>query len=166
MWTMGDDFQYQYAETWFKEMDKLIHYVNKVNTSGSTENIDSEILHKNLELVSSTVWVVAVLCLLLSYISRKCNNLIQKRKILIQNKILSLFRCCPVHLSASWKTSWGNPYGEHKYLYLFRSSLNICKITETHLLSFSFDRTVELMHCTLLHQFMLMQNMQPMNLGL
>lgn len=30
MWTMGDDFQYQYAETWFKQMDKLIHYVNKV----------------------------------------------------------------------------------------------------------------------------------------
>lgn len=30
MWTMGDDFQYQYAESWFKEMDKFIHYVNKV----------------------------------------------------------------------------------------------------------------------------------------
>ncbi|KAH9608357.1 hypothetical protein KSS87_017812 [Heliosperma pusillum] len=29
MWTMGDDFAYQYAETWFKQMDKLIHYVNK-----------------------------------------------------------------------------------------------------------------------------------------
>lgn len=30
MWTMGDDFQYQYAESWFKQMDKLIHYVNQV----------------------------------------------------------------------------------------------------------------------------------------
>lgn len=30
MWTMGDDFQYQYAESWFKQMDKFIHYVNKV----------------------------------------------------------------------------------------------------------------------------------------
>lgn len=39
MWTMGDDFQYQYAESWFKEMDKLIHYVNKVNTSVSAENL-------------------------------------------------------------------------------------------------------------------------------
>ncbi|KAK3024438.1 hypothetical protein RJ639_042970 [Escallonia herrerae] len=29
MWTMGDDFQYQYAESWFKQMDKLLHYVNK-----------------------------------------------------------------------------------------------------------------------------------------
>ncbi|KAM0950051.1 putative alpha-mannosidase [Dioscorea sansibarensis] len=29
MWTMGDDFMYQYAETWFRQMDKLIHYVNK-----------------------------------------------------------------------------------------------------------------------------------------
>ncbi|KAK1388200.1 hypothetical protein POM88_016378 [Heracleum sosnowskyi] len=31
MWTMGDEFQYQYAETWFKQMDKLIHYVNLVS---------------------------------------------------------------------------------------------------------------------------------------
>ncbi|XP_058107981.1 alpha-mannosidase-like isoform X3 [Magnolia sinica] len=30
MWTMGDDFQYQYAESWFKQMDKFIHYVNKM----------------------------------------------------------------------------------------------------------------------------------------
>ncbi|KAG9442661.1 hypothetical protein H6P81_018515 [Aristolochia fimbriata] len=29
MFTMGDDFRYQYAESWFKNMDKLIHYVNK-----------------------------------------------------------------------------------------------------------------------------------------
>lgn len=33
MWTMGDDFQYQYAELWFKQMDKLIHYVKKVKLS-------------------------------------------------------------------------------------------------------------------------------------
>ncbi|GAB2212204.1 hypothetical protein Droror1_Dr00025555 [Drosera rotundifolia] len=29
MWTMSDDFQYQYAESWFRKMDKFIHYVNK-----------------------------------------------------------------------------------------------------------------------------------------
>ncbi|KAH9627165.1 hypothetical protein KSS87_018405 [Heliosperma pusillum] len=30
MWTMGTDFKYQYAHTWFRQMDKLIHYVNLV----------------------------------------------------------------------------------------------------------------------------------------
>ncbi|XP_042478440.1 alpha-mannosidase [Macadamia integrifolia] len=42
MWTMGDDFKYQYAESWFKEMDKLIHYVNKdgrVNALYSTPSL-------------------------------------------------------------------------------------------------------------------------------
>ncbi|EXB62835.1 Lysosomal alpha-mannosidase [Morus notabilis] len=28
MWTMGTDFKYQYAHTWFRQLDKLIHYVN------------------------------------------------------------------------------------------------------------------------------------------
>uniref|UniRef100_A0A1D1Y7A6 Alpha-mannosidase n=1 Tax=Anthurium amnicola TaxID=1678845 RepID=A0A1D1Y7A6_9ARAE len=42
MWTMGDDFQYQYAESWFREMDKFIHYVNKdgrINALYSTPSI-------------------------------------------------------------------------------------------------------------------------------
>ncbi|TYH29199.1 hypothetical protein ES288_A02G204700v1 [Gossypium darwinii] len=42
LWTMGDDFQYQYAETWFRQMDKFIHYVNKdgrVNALYSTPSI-------------------------------------------------------------------------------------------------------------------------------
>ncbi|KAK4583933.1 hypothetical protein RGQ29_021880 [Quercus rubra] len=42
MWTMGDDFRYQYAESWFKQMDKFIHYVNKdgrVNALYSTPSI-------------------------------------------------------------------------------------------------------------------------------
>ncbi|XP_074264405.1 alpha-mannosidase isoform X2 [Silene latifolia] len=42
MWTMGDDFVYQYAESWFKQMDKLIHYVNKdgrVNALYSTPSV-------------------------------------------------------------------------------------------------------------------------------
>ena len=29
MLTMGSDFNYQNANTWFKNLDKLIHYVNQ-----------------------------------------------------------------------------------------------------------------------------------------
>lgn len=42
MWTMGTDFRYQYAYTWYRNMDKLIHYVNKdgrVNALYSTPSI-------------------------------------------------------------------------------------------------------------------------------
>jgi alpha-mannosidase len=42
MWTMGDDFAYTYANTWFKQMDKLIHHVNldgRVNVLYSTPSM-------------------------------------------------------------------------------------------------------------------------------
>ncbi|XWS51498.1 hypothetical protein CRYUN_Cryun12cG0181500 [Craigia yunnanensis] len=42
MWTMGTDFKYQYARTWFRQMDKFIHYVNqdgRVNALYSTPSI-------------------------------------------------------------------------------------------------------------------------------
>ncbi|KAK9090007.1 hypothetical protein Sjap_023184 [Stephania japonica] len=42
MWTMGTDFKYQYAQTWFRNLDKLIHYVNidgRVNALYSTPSI-------------------------------------------------------------------------------------------------------------------------------
>ncbi|GMP34286.1 hypothetical protein CsSME_00007218 [Camellia sinensis var. sinensis] len=42
MFTMGTDFKYQYAHTWFRNMDKLIHYVNqdgRVNALYSTPSI-------------------------------------------------------------------------------------------------------------------------------
>lgn len=42
MWTMGTDFKYQYAHTWFRQMDKLIHYVNldgRINALYSTASI-------------------------------------------------------------------------------------------------------------------------------
>ncbi|KAK2974185.1 hypothetical protein RJ640_021476 [Escallonia rubra] len=42
MWTMGTDFKYQYAQTWFRNMDKLIHYVNqdgRVNALYSTPTL-------------------------------------------------------------------------------------------------------------------------------
>ncbi|KAH9288550.1 hypothetical protein KI387_032667, partial [Taxus chinensis] len=42
IWTMGEDFAYESAGTWFKQMDKLIHYVNKdgrVNAFYSTPTI-------------------------------------------------------------------------------------------------------------------------------
>ena len=31
MWTMGTDFKYQYANRWYQQMDKFIHYVNQVS---------------------------------------------------------------------------------------------------------------------------------------
>ncbi|XP_059293041.1 alpha-mannosidase isoform X1 [Lycium ferocissimum] len=52
MWTMGNDFKYQYAESWFKEMDKLIHYVNKdgrVNALYSTPSIYVDAKHATNE---------------------------------------------------------------------------------------------------------------------
>ncbi|KAL5581467.1 hypothetical protein UlMin_013909 [Ulmus minor] len=42
MFTMGTDFKYQYANSWFKQMDKFIHYVNldgRVNALYSTPSI-------------------------------------------------------------------------------------------------------------------------------
>ncbi|KAK3026722.1 hypothetical protein RJ639_042175, partial [Escallonia herrerae] len=42
MWTMGTDFRYQYAVSWFRQMDKFIHYVNKdgrINALYSTLSI-------------------------------------------------------------------------------------------------------------------------------
>ncbi|KAL2629535.1 hypothetical protein R1flu_014221 [Riccia fluitans] len=48
MWTMGEDFAYEYAETWFKQMDKLVHYVNKdgrVNILYSTPSIYLDAKH-------------------------------------------------------------------------------------------------------------------------
>lgn len=48
MWTMGTDFKYQYAHTWFRNMDKLIHYVNqdgRVNAFYSTPSIYTDAKH-------------------------------------------------------------------------------------------------------------------------
>ncbi|OVA09673.1 Glycoside hydrolase family 38 [Macleaya cordata] len=48
MWTMGTDFRYQYANAWFRQMDKLIHYVNKdgrINALYSTPSIYTDAKH-------------------------------------------------------------------------------------------------------------------------
>ncbi|XP_027356605.1 probable alpha-mannosidase At5g13980 isoform X1 [Abrus precatorius] len=48
MWTMGTDFKYQYAETWFRQMDKFIHYVNqdgRVHALYSTPSIYTDAKH-------------------------------------------------------------------------------------------------------------------------
>ncbi|KAG8089899.1 hypothetical protein GUJ93_ZPchr0011g27009 [Zizania palustris] len=52
MFTMGTDFKYQYAESWFRQMDKLIHYVNKdgrVNALYSTPSIYTDAKHAENE---------------------------------------------------------------------------------------------------------------------
>ncbi|KAL8544290.1 hypothetical protein ACS0TY_004722 [Phlomoides rotata] len=54
MWTMGTDFKYQYAHTWFRQMDKLIHYVNidgRVNALYSTPSIYTDAKYK-----SDSIW--------------------------------------------------------------------------------------------------------------
>ncbi|KAG9445829.1 hypothetical protein H6P81_011957 [Aristolochia fimbriata] len=52
MWTMGTDFRYQYANSWFRQMDKLIHYVNKdgrINALYSTPSIYTDAKHATNE---------------------------------------------------------------------------------------------------------------------
>uniref|UniRef100_A0A7N0T7N2 Alpha-mannosidase n=1 Tax=Kalanchoe fedtschenkoi TaxID=63787 RepID=A0A7N0T7N2_KALFE len=49
MWNMGTDFRYQYGNSWFRQMDKLIHYVNKdgrVNALYSTPSIYADAKHR------------------------------------------------------------------------------------------------------------------------
>ncbi|GLT27153.1 hypothetical protein SLA2020_021770 [Shorea laevis] len=46
MWCMGTDFRYQYANSWFRQMDKFIHYVNqdgRVNALYSTPSIYTDV---------------------------------------------------------------------------------------------------------------------------
>ncbi|ESQ41355.1 hypothetical protein EUTSA_v10012546mg [Eutrema salsugineum] len=48
MFTMGTDFRYQYAHTWFRQMDKLLHYVNldgRINALYSTPSIYTDAKH-------------------------------------------------------------------------------------------------------------------------
>ncbi|KAL4362664.1 hypothetical protein GQ457_04G014770 [Hibiscus cannabinus] len=54
MWTMGTDFKYQYAQTWFRQMDKFIHYVNKdkrVHALYSTPSI-----YTNAKYATNEAW--------------------------------------------------------------------------------------------------------------
>ena len=37
--TMGSDFQYENANLWYKNLDKLIRYVNAQQTNGSDVNV-------------------------------------------------------------------------------------------------------------------------------
>ncbi|KAI4350435.1 hypothetical protein L6164_004891 [Bauhinia variegata] len=48
MWLMGTDFRYQYANSWFRQMDKFIHYVNqdgRVNALYSSPSIYTDAKH-------------------------------------------------------------------------------------------------------------------------
>ncbi|KAK9926543.1 hypothetical protein M0R45_023768 [Rubus argutus] len=52
MWTMGNDFTYQYANSWFRQMDKFIHHVNqdgRVNALYSTPSIYTDAKHATNE---------------------------------------------------------------------------------------------------------------------
>ena len=39
--TMGSDFQYTNARVWFKNLDKLIKYVNEMQTNGNNSKINA-----------------------------------------------------------------------------------------------------------------------------
>ncbi|ESO84761.1 hypothetical protein LOTGIDRAFT_207233 [Lottia gigantea] len=39
IWTMGSDFQYSNAHTWYKNLDKLIKYANAMQSNGSKVNL-------------------------------------------------------------------------------------------------------------------------------
>ncbi|CAN1243888.1 Alpha-mannosidase At3g26720 [Linum perenne] len=48
MWLMGTDFRYQYANSWYRQMDKFIHYVNqdgRVNVLYSTPSMYTDAKH-------------------------------------------------------------------------------------------------------------------------
>ncbi|CAN0924761.1 Alpha-mannosidase At3g26720 [Linum grandiflorum] len=52
MWLMGTDFRYQYANSWFRQMDKFIHYVNqdgRVNVLYSTPSMYTDAKHASNE---------------------------------------------------------------------------------------------------------------------
>ncbi|KAJ6837233.1 putative alpha-mannosidase isoform X1 [Iris pallida] len=52
MFTMGTDFKYQYAKSWFRQLDKFIHYVNRdgrVNVLYSTPSIYTDAKYKASE---------------------------------------------------------------------------------------------------------------------
>ncbi|KAJ0988739.1 hypothetical protein J5N97_007095 [Dioscorea zingiberensis] len=53
MFTMGTDFKYQYANSWFRQLDKFIHYVNKdgrVNALYSTPSLYTDAKYAAKEL--------------------------------------------------------------------------------------------------------------------
>lgn len=53
MWLMGTDFRYQYANSWFRQMDKFIHYVNldgRVNALYSTPSLYTDSKYATDEL--------------------------------------------------------------------------------------------------------------------
>ncbi|KAI3500943.1 hypothetical protein L1887_36772 [Cichorium endivia] len=54
MWCMGTDFRYQYAVSWFRQMDKFIHYVNldgRVNALYSTPSI-----YTDAKFAANEIW--------------------------------------------------------------------------------------------------------------
>lgn len=58
MLTMGSDFNYQNANTWFKNLDKLIYYANqdgRVNAFYSTPT-----LYTQAKYAANTTWTTKV----------------------------------------------------------------------------------------------------------
>ena len=58
MWACGSDFQYQNADHWYRNLDKLIHYVNQNGTVNAFYSTPTEYLKAKHDSEPNRVWEV------------------------------------------------------------------------------------------------------------
>lgn len=106
MWAMGTDFRYQYAVSWFRQMDKFIHYVNMVHTCSSKFQ-----------------WFKIFLSLLYSSFGNYINN------VLIFNRMAVLMLCIQPRQFTLTQSMQQKRHGLSKRVISFRE-YNVCTCYE------------------------------------